>query len=76
MRHARAENLWLDVRRSDGAIEIHARDDGRGAAGVESGHGLSGMRERCEQRGGTLSVETAPGRGFAVTAILPLRESA
>jgi signal transduction histidine kinase len=76
MRHARAENLWLDVRRSDGAIEIRARDDGRGASGVESGNGLAGMRERCEQRGGTLSVETAPGRGFAITAVLPLRASA
>lgn len=72
MRHARAENLWLDVRRSNGAIEIHARDDGRGATSVESGHGLAGMRERFEERGGTLSVETAPGRGFAITAVLPL----
>jgi signal transduction histidine kinase len=72
MRHARAENLWLDVRRSNGAIKIHARDDGRGASAVESGHGLAGMRERFEQRGGTLSVETAPGRGFAITAVLPL----
>jgi signal transduction histidine kinase len=76
MRHARAENLWLDVRQTDGAIEIRARDDGRGASGVESGNGLAGMRERCEQRGGTLSVETAPGRGFAITAVLPLRASA
>ena len=72
MRHARAENLWLDVRRRNGAIEIHARDDGRGASAVESGHGLAGMRERFEERGGTLSVETAPGRGFAITAVLPL----
>ena len=72
MRHARAENLWLDVLESDGAIEIRARDDGRGASAVESGHGLAGMRERVEQRGGTLSVETAPGRGFSITAVLPL----
>lgn len=72
MRHARAENLWLGVRRSNGSIEIHARDDGRGATSVESGHGLAGMRERFVERGGTLSVETAPGRGFAITAVLPL----
>ena len=58
------------------AEETDARDDGRGASGVESGNGLAGMRERCEQRGGTLSVETAPGRGFAITAVLPLRASA
>jgi signal transduction histidine kinase len=72
LRHARAENLWLNVQRRNGAIEIRARDDGRGASAVESGYGLAGMRERFEERGGTLSVETAPGRGFAVTAVLPL----
>jgi signal transduction histidine kinase len=39
---------------------------------VRSGHGLSGMRERFEQRGGAFSFDTAPGKGFRVTAVLPL----
>ena len=72
VRHAQAENVWLEVTRSDSGIEIHARDDGRGAAMVRSGHGLSGMRERFEQRGGALSVATAPGRGFTIDAVLPV----
>ncbi|HTD52068.1 MAG TPA: sensor histidine kinase [Thermoanaerobaculia bacterium] len=76
VRHAEAENLWLEIIRSGEGIEIHARDDGRGAMAIRSGNGLAGMRERIEQRGGTLSVETAPGRGFAVTAILPLTGAA
>jgi signal transduction histidine kinase len=76
VRHAQAENLWLEISRSAGGIEIRARDDGRGAAAIGSGNGLIGMRERIEERGGTLSVETAPGRGFAVTAILPLTGAA
>jgi signal transduction histidine kinase len=75
VRHSRAENLWLDVTRSGAGIEIRGKDDGRGAAAVASGHGLAGMRERVEHRGGTLSLETAPGRGFSVTAVLPLPES-
>ena len=74
VRHSRAENLWLDVTRSEAGIQVRGRDDGRGAAAVASGHGLSGMRERVEHRGGTLSLETAPGRGFSVTAILPAPE--
>jgi signal transduction histidine kinase len=74
VRHSRADNLWLDVTRSGAGIEIRGRDDGRGAAAVASGHGLAGMRERVEHRGGTLSLETAPGRGFSVTAVLPLTE--
>jgi signal transduction histidine kinase len=72
IRHSRAENLWLEVSVSGVGIEIRARDDGRGAAAVQSGHGLSGMRERFEQCGGALSFETASGRGFSVTAVLPL----
>jgi signal transduction histidine kinase len=72
VRHAGAENLWLEIRRNGETVEIRARDDGCGATAIHSGNGLSGMRERIEQRGGTLSVETAPGRGFSVTATLPL----
>lgn len=72
VRHARADNLWLDIGRRGDGIEIRARDDGRGASTVHSGHGLSGMRERFEQRGGAFSFDTAPGRGFCVTAVLPL----
>lgn len=75
VRHSRAENLWLDVTQSGAGIQIRGRDDGRGAAAVASGHGLSGMRERVEHRGGTLSLETAPGRGFSVTAVLPAPEA-
>ena len=72
LRHAHAENLWLAVSRNAGGIEIRARDDGRGASDVRVGGGLSGMRHRFEQRGGGFSVETAPGRGFSLTAVLPL----
>jgi signal transduction histidine kinase len=72
VRHARAENLWLDITRGGESIEIRARDDGRGADAPRSGHGLAGMRERFEHRGGSLAFETAPGQGFRVTAVLPL----
>jgi signal transduction histidine kinase len=75
VRHSRAENLWLDVPRSAAGIQVRGRDDGRGAAAVASGHGLSGMRERVEHRGGTLLLETSPGRGFSVTAVLPAPEA-
>jgi signal transduction histidine kinase len=75
VRHSDAENLWLEFLSAEGAIEIQARDDGRGSddAGVHGGGGtgLSGMRERLEERGGRLAVRTKPGRGFEVVAVLP-----
>ena len=71
VRHSDAENLWLEFLSSDGAIEIQARDDGRGSGNVRAGNGLSGMRERLEERGGRLAVRTNPGRGFEIVAVLP-----
>ncbi|HEX3554983.1 MAG TPA: histidine kinase [Thermoanaerobaculia bacterium] len=75
-KHAGAENLWLDVTQEDGAIEVRARDDGRGAEAVAAGRGLAGMRERLESAGGSLEVATRPGMGFAVAALVPLRRGA
>jgi len=75
-KHAGAENLWLDVTQEDGAIEVRARDDGRGAEAVAAGRGLAGMRKRLESAGGSLEVATRPGMGFAVAALVPVRRGA
>jgi signal transduction histidine kinase len=76
VRHAGAENLWLDLARRDGGVELVARDDGDGAAGVAiaEGNGLVGMRERLQRLGGRLEVTTRLGEGFELRAWLPLPE--
>ncbi len=71
VRHAGARNLWIEVAREADGLALRARDDGRGAARVDPGNGLCGMRERVEERGGRLDLSAAPGGGFAVTAWLP-----
>ena len=73
VKHAEADNLWLAVRVLDGRVELTARDDGRGASRLGAGHGLGGMRGRLEEMGGALDVETQPGVGFRVRAVLPER---
>lgn len=72
IRHAAAGNLWIELVRTDSGIAIRARDDGRGAKDVQPGHGLAGMRERLEQVGGTLEIETQPAKGFRIDAWMPL----
>jgi signal transduction histidine kinase len=72
-RHSNAENLWLCVRCEDGTLRVEARDDGRGSDRPDGGFGIRGMRERIAQAGGELRVVTQPGRGFEVTALLPIR---
>jgi len=71
IRHAAAGNLWIELARTDSGIVIRARDDGRGAKEVRHGHGLTGMRERLEQVGGTLEIETQPAKGFRIDAWIP-----
>jgi signal transduction histidine kinase len=73
VKHAGANNLWLRCERTDtNELAIHARDDGRGAAGFKQGNGLTGMRERLAQVGGRLNIDTHLDRGFALDAWLPL----
>jgi len=72
IRHAAASNLWIELTSTERGIVIHARDDGRGAKQVLPGHGLIGMRERLEQVGGKLEIETQPAKGFRVNAWMPL----
>lgn len=75
-RHARAANLWIELHATSDAITLHARDDGLGADAVAWGNGLTGMRERFEQHGGTMAVTAVCGRGFEVHASMPLPRSA
>lgn len=75
-RHAGARNLWLTFAYDEvGVLQLHARDDGRGADQFKPGNGLSGMRERLAEFGGTVNVDTALGQGFALNVSLPLGEA-
>jgi len=71
IRHAGARQVWLEVARAHGGIELTVRDDGRGQPALRPGQGLRGMRERLEALGGRLELATATGAGFTVTGWLP-----
>ena len=70
-RHAQARNLWIRVEARADGIDLHARDDGRGAAAVVVGNGLTGMRERFEQYAGHVEFTAGLGTGFEVRGFLP-----
>ena len=61
-------------------ITLDVKDDGVGfdptqpntkRSELSGGFGLKGMRERVEQLGGTLLVESAPGEGTTLMVELP-----
>ena len=69
--------VWDELLRrlgDDGRPTDRARDDGRGAAAVRAGNGLQGMRERLEDIGGRLEIESQPGQGFSLRAWTPFQE--
>jgi signal transduction histidine kinase len=71
IRHAQATNLWIEVLHVDGDLVIRARDDGRGTAQIQVGHGLAGMQERVALVGGRLDLDSERSGGFRVTARIP-----
>src|SRR5215203_1153249 len=77
-RHAHARTCYIRLstdQRSD-VLEVEIKDDGVGIPGERvAGVGLSSMRERAEELGGTLVVERGSEGGTRVLARLPLPAS-
>ncbi|MEV0052347.1 sensor histidine kinase [Saccharopolyspora shandongensis] len=76
--HSAARIAGVTLSYLDDSVTLDVRDDGTGfdpaapRSGTGRGYGLSGMRARVEQSGGTLAVESRPGEGTAVAATLPV----
>jgi signal transduction histidine kinase len=74
-KHARATQVTVTVGLQDGMAAIGVSDDGIGfepARLTLGSHGLVGMRYRVQAEGGQLRIDTAPGAGTRVLALLPL----
>lgn len=75
VRHARATRVDLLVERRDDQVLVMVEDDGVGfdsARALSSDNfGLLGMRERADALGGTMTVETSPGKGTTIVVEVP-----
>jgi signal transduction histidine kinase len=74
-RHARANKVEISLRAKDGGCELEVRDDGIGFDPDQrrgSGLGHASMRERMHLVGGRLAITSAPHRGTAIMAWVPL----
>ncbi|MYD86511.1 MAG: sensor histidine kinase, partial [Acidobacteria bacterium] len=66
VRHAAAGRCRASLVREGGWIRLTVQDDGRGGA-IREGAGLAGMRERVEQAGGAMAIETSGGVTLTVS---------
>lgn len=76
VKHSNAEAIRCTGRCSDNWLRIEVADDGVGFAKCESakrGHmGLSAMRDRAEELGGVLTVDSQEGAGTTAVLEVPL----
>jgi len=74
LRHGSPRHVDVSIRLNDSDVGIEVRDDGRGISAARApGFGISGMRERAAQHGGTVEICAPPdGHGVVVRARLPL----
>jgi len=73
-KHSEARELEIALARDAGRIVLTVRDDGCGfdaRAPARGRLGLLGMRERAEACGGALELDSAPGKGTRVRAVVP-----
>jgi len=80
-KHAGARHAAVTLTAEDGVVTLAVMDDGSGfdpirlTEAFDHGFGLASMRERVEQIGGTLEVNTAPGMGTRVVVQLQQEET-
>jgi len=78
-RHAEATQVKVELHVTPNTVKLFITDDGKGfdmaAIQTKTTMGLQGMQERLVGLGGTLSVETAPGAGTQLIALLPRSDS-
>jgi PAS domain S-box-containing protein len=78
-KHAKASRADVLLQQSDGRVILTFSDDGVGFAAdeqsqrgpLERGLGLLGMKERATLLGGAVEIESTPGQGTSVIAIVP-----
>jgi signal transduction histidine kinase len=76
LKHAGASRADVTIRYEPAELRLEVRDDGVGTAKSDGlGHGLVGIRERVKIYGGEMTAGAANGRGFVLSARLPLEGS-
>jgi len=82
-RHANAHKVSIVLKEDANAVYARITDDGEGfdydmllkTPGQERGLGLAGMHERAVLLDGTLTINTAPGKGTMVEVYIPLQSA-
>jgi signal transduction histidine kinase len=81
VKHAKAKHVDVRIRRINGNVQTSVQDDGVGfepprtgsAVSESGGFGLFNIREKLDYLGGSITIESTPGEGTNVVAVVPLK---
>jgi signal transduction histidine kinase len=76
-KYAAASAVQVSLREDGEQLLVEVVDDGRGfdVAAMKRGSGLSNMEDRLDALGGSLEIESSPGKGTRIRARLPISRS-
>lgn len=78
-RHSQAKNVFTSLRHTNGELILMVTDEGKGFTvtpeKLKKTLGLLGMKERALMIGGTLDIQSEPGKGTTVTIVVPLKKN-
>jgi signal transduction histidine kinase len=80
VKHARTASATISIRKDKDSVRMDIEDDGIGfdlsdadyAVSGSKGFGLFSVRERLQSLGGSMEIQSEPGRGTRVSIVLPL----
>ncbi len=70
-RHADADHVTVRVWCEGAHVHLHVEDDGQLRGPLREGHGIAGMRERVEARGGQIGVSKTARGSLGIDVVLP-----
>jgi signal transduction histidine kinase len=74
-KHARADRVRVIVAGTGGGVRVEVADDGVGGAVPGGGSGLVGLTDRVAALGGRLDLDSVPGQGTRLWAVIPCASS-
>lgn len=70
-RHTQAGIFSVHLSQDPGGLQLHMEDDGRCSGQLRPGNGLTGMRERLAEHGGSLELQQGPAGNLQLRVRVP-----
>jgi len=74
IKHAGADRARVRALAAADRLEVEVSDDGRGGADPAGGSGLTGLTDRVDAAGGSMTLTSPPGEGTKLCVVLPIEQ--